>query len=232
MLLGYCRVSSEGQDLAIQEEQLAAAGCEKIFAEKKSGKSVVGREELEAAIKFAREGDVIVVTRLDRFARSMSDFCILFSRLEQKKVGFKCLLQQVDTSGAAGRAMAQMLMIFAEFENSIRAERQREGIDKAMRKGTYKRAQKKRTRKLIERLLEIKAKYPKFSAKEVALAAGVSVRTVYRRMPGVWNDAPQTIKSWRENGSPQPDIGEFDPDFELTDEDLAEGETEPTEEAA
>ena len=104
--IGYCRVSSVGQSLEIQEQQLRDSGCEEIFAEKRSGASTVGREALEEALRYARKGDVLVVTRLDRLARSMSDLSAIIDKLAKKQVGFQCLQQgAVDTTKPEGRLM-------------------------------------------------------------------------------------------------------------------------------
>ena len=139
MLVGYARVSSTGQSLDIQNEALADAGCEKIFAEKVSGRSTHDREELARVIDFVRDGDTLVVTRLDRLARSVADLHQIIERLTEKKVGFRCLNQSgVDTDSSTGRWMLAILCAVAAFENDIRLERQREGIAKAKLEGKYK----------------------------------------------------------------------------------------------
>src|SRR5215212_7600905 len=135
---GYARVSTTDQDLALQEAALRAAGCEMIRAEKKSGSSTAGRTELQALLDFARKGDVIVVTRIDRLARSIADLAFIVSTLESKGVALRATEQPIDTSTAAGRCFLQMLGVFAEFETAIRKERQMEGIKKAKEGGVYK----------------------------------------------------------------------------------------------
>jgi DNA invertase Pin-like site-specific DNA recombinase len=138
-LVGYCRVSSSGQDLEVQREQLLAAGAEEIFEEKRSGTSMRGRDQLEAALRFVRKGDVLVVTRLDRLARSMSDLLRIVDALTAKQVGFRVLQQSaVDSTRPEGRLLLNLLGAFAEFEKAIQAERQREGIAKAKAEGRYK----------------------------------------------------------------------------------------------
>lgn len=118
--------------------QLTEAGCEKIFAEKKSGTSTNGRDELERALDYVREGDVFVVTRLDRLARSIVDLRQIIDRLSAKGVGFRCLQQGgIDTTKPEGRLMLNILASFAEFETELRKERQREGIEKAKSEGKY-----------------------------------------------------------------------------------------------
>lgn len=139
MLVGYGRVSSEGQSLDIQNEALAKAGCEKIFAEKVSGRSSSDRIELMNAIDFVRDGDTLVVTRLDRLARSVGDLHQIIETLATKNVGFRCLNQSgVDTDSSTGKLMLSILGAVAQFENDIRRERQLEGISKAKAEGRYK----------------------------------------------------------------------------------------------
>lgn len=138
-VIGYARVSSTGQGLELQQEQLRAAGCDKLFCETKSGSRLEGRNALEEALDYAREGDTFIVTRLDRLARSASDLHSIVNRLTQKGVVFKCLQQgAVDTSTSTGKLVLAMLAAIAEFELDIRRERQREGIEKAKAKGVYK----------------------------------------------------------------------------------------------
>ena len=137
-LYGYARVSSAGQDLSIQKTALKAAGCSVIRAEKASGTSRNGRTELETLLQFLRRGDTLVVTRIDRLARSMRDLQNLVHELREKGAHLKATEQPVDTSSAAGKAFLDMLGVFAEFETSLRRERQMEGIAAAKRKGVYK----------------------------------------------------------------------------------------------
>lgn len=139
MIIGYARVSSTSQSLDIQHEALTAAGCEKIFAEKVSGRSTTDREALAMAISFARENDVLAVTRLDRLARSVADLHRIIETLDSKGVAFKCLNQPgVDTDTSTGRLMLAMLGAVAAFENDIRRERQMEGVRKAQAAGKYR----------------------------------------------------------------------------------------------
>ena len=136
-LVGYCRVSSTGQTLDIQKALLDAAGCIKVFAEKKSGRKGSERPVLDDALDYVREGDVFIVTRLDRLARSIVDLRNIVDQLEAKGVGFRVLQQAIDTTTSEGRLMLNLLGSFAEFENDIRRERQREGIDRALAEGRY-----------------------------------------------------------------------------------------------
>lgn len=135
---GYARVSSSSQSLDIQRDALKAVGCEVIRAETKTGTKVDGRTELETLLQFAREGDQIVVTRIDRLARSISDLAGIVRRMEVNGVALKVIEQPVDTTTAAGRCFLQMLGVFAKFETAIRRERQSEGIAKAKADGVYR----------------------------------------------------------------------------------------------
>ncbi|MDZ4137365.1 MAG: recombinase family protein [Erythrobacter sp.] len=139
MIVGYARCSSASQSLDIQLDQLAEAGCEKVFAEKVSGRSTKDRVELMQAMDFVREGDTLVVTRLDRLARSVGDLHRIIETLNDKQVGFRCLNQSgVDTSSSTGKLMLAVLGAVAQFENDIRRERQMEGITKAKADGRYR----------------------------------------------------------------------------------------------
>lgn len=121
-IVGYGRVSSAGQSLDVQREQLLAAGAEQIFEEKRSGTTTEGREQLEAALRYVRKGDVFLVTRLDRLARSLVDLRRIVDTLTEKGVGFRCLQQHIDTTSSEGRLMLNLLGSFAEFETEIRKE--------------------------------------------------------------------------------------------------------------
>src|SRR5206468_3746181 len=113
--------------------------CEKVFSEKRSGTSAGAREALQEALDFAREGDTLVVTRLDRLARSSNDLHNIIARLAGKGVKFRCLQQSgVDTDSGMGKLVLAILGAVAEFETDIRRERQREGIEKAKAEGVYK----------------------------------------------------------------------------------------------
>jgi DNA invertase Pin-like site-specific DNA recombinase len=136
--IGYARVSTVDQDCSIQEEALRAAGCEPIRSERVSGTSRDGRTELDTVLSFMRNGDTLVVTRIDRLARSVADLEGIVRELAAKGAFLRCLEQPVDTATPAGKAFLQMLGVFAEFETALRRERQMEGIAKAKAAGVYK----------------------------------------------------------------------------------------------
>lgn len=139
MLVGYARVSSTSQSLDIQHEALTEAGCEKIFAEKMSGRSADDREQLAQALDWVREGDTFCVTRLCRLARSVGDLHRIIEKLAAKNVAFRCINQSgIDTDTSTGRLMLAVVGAMACFENDIRRERQMEGVAKAKLRGAYR----------------------------------------------------------------------------------------------
>lgn len=172
---GYCRVSSTDQSLTIQENALKAAGCEVIRAEKRTGTTTVGRVELRTLLDFARKGDTIVVTRIDRLARSVADLAGIVRDLEAKGVALRATEQPIDTSTAAGRCFLQMLGVFAEFETAIRRERQMEGIAKAKAAGIYK---GKKASVSTEAIRELRA--AGHGPTTIATKLGISRMSVYR----------------------------------------------------
>lgn len=135
---GYARVSTEDQDCALQVQALTAAGCSTVRSEKRSGTTTDGRQELETVLAFLQPGDVLMVTRIDRLARSVADLEAIVGRLRAMKAHLRATEQPIDTSTPAGRAFLQMLGVFAEFETALRRERQAEGIAKAKAAGVYK----------------------------------------------------------------------------------------------
>jgi len=137
-IYGYARVSTNEQDLLLQRETLLHAGCELVREEKKSGTTVEGRTELATLMDFMRSGDTLVITRIDRLARSVGDLQDIVRQLKAKGVALRATEQPIDTGTAAGKAFLDMLGVFAEFETNLRRERQLEGIAKAKADGVYK----------------------------------------------------------------------------------------------
>lgn len=135
---GYARVSTTEQDLSIQQAALKAAGCTMIRAEKVTGTKREGRTELAILLEFLRKGDTLVVTRIDRLARSIGDLQDIVRSLRSKGVTLRATEQPIDTGTASGKAFLDMLGVFAEFETNLRRERQLEGIAKAKADGVYK----------------------------------------------------------------------------------------------
>lgn len=150
-LVGYARVSSIGQSLEVQLDKLK--DCKKIFQEKRSGSAAAGkRPQLEACLEYVREDDTLVVTRLDRLARSTLHLCQIADELKRKGVALRVVDQNIDTADATGRLLFNMLGAIAQFETEIRAERQLDGITKAKKKGVQFGAQRKLSAEQIEEL--------------------------------------------------------------------------------
>jgi DNA invertase Pin-like site-specific DNA recombinase len=135
---GYARVSTIDQDLTVQRQALRAAGCSVVRAEKASGSRRDGRTELQVLLDFVQPGDTLVVTRIDRLARSLKDLQDIVYELKSRGVALRAIEQPVDTSTASGKAFLDMLGVFAEFETNLRRERQLEGIAQAKARGVYR----------------------------------------------------------------------------------------------
>ena len=135
---GYARVSTLDQDLTIQQQALRAAGCGVVRAEKASGSLRDGRTKLQVLLDFVQPGDTLVVTRIDRLARSLKDLQDIVHELKGRGVTLRATEQPVDTGTAAGKAFLDMLGVFAEFETNLRRERQLEGIALAKTRGVYR----------------------------------------------------------------------------------------------
>jgi len=146
-LYGYARVSTSDQDLTVQQQALHAAGCGVVRAEKASGSRRDGRTELQVLLDFVQPGDTLVVTRIDRLARSLKDLQDIVHELKGRRVALRATEQLVDTGTATGKAFLDMLGVFAEFETNLRRERQLEGIALAKTHGVYKGAQAQRQRR-------------------------------------------------------------------------------------
>ena len=174
-IYGYARVSSTDQDLTIQQETLAAAGCEIVRSEKVSGTSTQGRDELNNLLEFVREGDELVVTRVDRLARSVYDLQKIVRDLKERGVSLKATEQPIDTSTPAGKCFLDMLGVFAEFETNLRKERQMEGIAKAKKEGKFKGRPAKIDK---NRILELKKSG--MTATQISKEMGISRVSVYR----------------------------------------------------
>lgn len=180
MIIGYARTSTTDQNYGLESqiEELRGAGCERIFEEQVS--SVGGhRVQLAAALEFARDGDVLMVTKLDRLVRNVSELCKIVEGLEQKGVALRILSIALDTGTAAGKLMLNLLGAVAEFETSIMKERQREGIARAKRDGKYKGRKATARAKMGEvRGLRLKGR----GASEIAQELGISRASVYRML--------------------------------------------------
>jgi DNA invertase Pin-like site-specific DNA recombinase len=175
--VGYARVSSHGQNLSVQLDKLQARNCTKIYQEKESAVSSK-RPILEACLDYVREGDTLIITKLDRLARSTIDLCHIVKTLETKKVNLEVIDQNIETHTSTGRLLFNMLGAIAQFETEIRAERQAEGIRKAKSHGVRFGRVKTITNKQI---IEMKEKRQQGTLiKELMKMYGLSKASVYR----------------------------------------------------
>ena len=175
-VMGYARVSTAGQSLDVQIEQLKAAGCTKIFSEKESG-AKNDRPRLAALLECVDPGDVVICSKLDRIARSSRHLLQVVDELKEKGAEFKVLNSPIDTSSAHGKLQLQILAAFAEFELAIQKERRREGIEDAKAKGVYVGRQptaKKQTAAVLELVAQGVSKL------EIAKRLGIGKSSVYR----------------------------------------------------
>ena len=179
-IYGYARVSTEEQDLSIQTEALKAAGCENVRSEKVSGTSREGRDELDTLLQFLRKGDTLMVTRIDRLARSIKDLQDIVYDLRERGIDLRATEQPIDTSDAAGKAFLDMLGVFAEFETNLRRERQMEGIAKAKAKGIYKGRKPSVDKAEVLRLKNEEG----LGATAIAKKMGIGRASVYRALDG------------------------------------------------
>ena len=181
MLVGYARTSTTDQKAGLEAQlrDLDKVNCERVFQEEISSVDKDGRGQLEEALQFIRKGDVLIVTKLDRLARSIKHLLEITERLEAKGATLRILDGQgIDTSTPNGRLMLNLLGSIAQFEREIMLERQREGIAKAKAEGKYKGRKPIKDTKVAEvkRLVQIEG----LSATEAAKRAGVARATAYR----------------------------------------------------
>jgi DNA invertase Pin-like site-specific DNA recombinase len=185
MLIGYGRTSTIDQQAGIQaqERDLSAAGCDKLFIEQVS--SVGKRQQLDAALDYVREGDTLIVTKLDRLARSVPDVLAMVARLETKSVALRVLAmsgsQPLDTGTAIGKLMLAVIGAVGQFEREMMLERQREGIAQAKRDGRYK----GRAPTVLRQAAEImRLKDSGVTPTEIAMKLGIGRASVYRVLAG------------------------------------------------
>lgn len=179
MIIGYARTSTTDQTagLEAQERDLVMAGCEKLFVEQVSSVDVVARVKLAEALDFLREGDVLVVTKLDRLARSVAHLLEVLEHLTAKGASLRILAMGIDTATPTGKLMLTVLGGVAEFERSIMLERQREGIAKAKAEGKYK-GRKPTARSQADEIKRLRAEG--VGATEIAQRLGIGRASVYR----------------------------------------------------
>ena len=186
MKIGYCRVSTRDQTLQAQSDALIAAGCDEIFVEKASGK-LAARPELALALRMARDGDSLVVTKLDRLGRSLDHLISLSADLQERGVGLIILDQGIDTSTAVGRMFFQILGAIAEFEHALMSERTRDGLEAARARGRTGGQQPKLTKrqaKVAQEMYEERDESGRriHTVQQIADEFAVSRPTIYRHV--------------------------------------------------
>ncbi len=186
MIIGYARTSTLEQQAGLEAQQttLTEVGCERVYSEQVS--SVARREALSEALSYCREGDVLIVTKLDRLARSVRHLGEIVDDLTQRGVALRVLDMSLDTSTATGKLMLNVLGSIAQFEREMMLERQREGIAKAKAEGKYKGRKPTAREKAAEVLQLLGQGYKKH---EIAQRLSISQRSVYR----IVNNARQSV---------------------------------------
>ncbi|AWK85163.1 recombinase family protein [Azospirillum thermophilum] len=179
MLLGYARTSTLDQQagLEAQHRELAAAGVEKLFSEQVSSVDVARREALESALDYLRDGDTLIVTKLDRLARSVAHLLQIVDRIEAKGASLRIMAMNLDTSTPTGKLMLTMLGAIGQFEREVMLERQREGIAKAKAEGKY-RGRKPTAREKGDEVRKLHAEGR--TPKQIVEKLGISRASVFR----------------------------------------------------
>jgi DNA invertase Pin-like site-specific DNA recombinase len=182
MLVGYARTSTADQKAGLEAQvaELKAAGVEELFLEQVS--SIQRRDELEKALKFVRKGDTLVVTKLDRLARSIPDLVGIIGTLEEKQATLRILAMNLDTNTPTGRLLLNLVGSVAQFEREIMLERQREGVAKAKAEGKYKGRKPTARAKSGDVIAKFKADQ---RPTDIAKSIGIGRASVYR----ILNDA-------------------------------------------
>jgi len=179
MLIGYARVSTDDQELALQRDALTTAGCERLFEDTISG-ATAERPQLSDALDFVRPGDTLVVWKLDRLGRSLSNLIELLSGLSERGVGFKSLTEQIDTTTSGGKLIFHIFGALAEFERELIRERTRAGLSAARARGRVG----GRPRKLdtVGKLAMARSLYAEgtHSIEDICKTLGISRTTLYR----------------------------------------------------
>ncbi len=180
MLIGYARVSTQDQNLTLQREALINAGCEKVFEDKVSG-TRADRPGLSKTLEMLREGDTLVVWKLDRLGRSVKQLVDMVSELNKQGIQFKSLTDSIDTGTTSGRFFFHVMASLAEMERELTIERTRAGLEVAKKLGRKGGRKPKMTDSKIESAKKLLSSG--VPPKEVAKNIGVSVSTLYRWLP-------------------------------------------------
>ncbi len=178
MLIGYARVSTDDQNLDLQKDALTRAGCKRILEDHQSG-AKAGRPGLQDALDYAREGDTLVVWRLDRLSRSLKDLIEMVTQLESQGIGLKSLQESLDTSSSSGKLIFHIFGALAEFERNLIRERTQAGLEAARargRKGGRPKSLDADKRALAVQLYEKK----KHTVKQICQMMDISKPTLYK----------------------------------------------------
>jgi DNA invertase Pin-like site-specific DNA recombinase len=181
MLVGYARVSTQDQNPALQRDALEAAGCDKIFEEKASG-AQRDRPQLMAALDYMRNGDTLVVWKLDRLARSLKQLIETVELLEERGIGMKSLTEAIDTTTSGGKLVFHIFGALAEFERGIIRERTTAGLAAARARGRVGGRPPALTASDLAQAKALLAD-PEITVKQIAARMGVSVSTLYKHLP-------------------------------------------------
>lgn len=176
--IGYARVSTAEQNLDLQIDALQKAGCDVIYQEKGSGKNS-DRPELMHTMMALRPGDSLVVWRLDRLSRSLSDLIKIVNELDQKEIHFESITEKIDTGSAAGKLTLHIFGALAEFERNVIKERTRAGLEAARARGRKGGRKKKLTEKQVKEIKTL-VKNPEILVSDVARRYGISRTTLYK----------------------------------------------------
>ena len=182
MLIGYARVSTQEQNPEMQLDALKASDCEKIFTEKASG-AQRDRPQLKAALEYMREGDTLVVWKLDRLARSLKQLIETVENLEERKIGLRSLTESIDTTTSGGRLVFHIFAALAEFERSIIRDRTRSGLEAARKRGRTGGRPPALSEQDIQAAKALLSD-PEITVEEVAERLKVAPSTLYRHLPG------------------------------------------------
>ena len=180
MLIGYARVSKEDQNLSLQIDALKKVGCERIFEEKISGKAK-DRPKLAEALSHLREGDTLVVWKLDRLGRTIQNLINLVNDLERAKIGFQSITDNINTSTPGGRFFFHIMASLAHMERELIVERTKAGLEVARKLGRVGGRKRKMTKSKIEAAKGLFA--GGMPVKDVAENLEISVATIYRWIP-------------------------------------------------
>jgi len=180
MMIGYARVSTEDQDLALQLDALNKVGCQRVFTDRATGADRK-RQGLDQALSHLRKNDILVVWKLDRLGRSLKGLFNLVAKLEQRGVQFRSLTDSIDTTTPMGRFFFHLMAAFAQMERELISERTRAGLEAARRRGRCGGRPRKMTVSKVEAAKKLLAEG--MPPRDVATNLGVSIPTLYRWVP-------------------------------------------------